>query len=225
MAKEISCGGAGILSGRAALLPEPPFEGFGDGSSYSCGSARERSAPEMTQIVRGLAGRLHARLPRGCGIEMSDQIQAGNIGLLKATINFEESYGAPLAGYARFRIRGEMLDMVRRNAGKENSGSASRPAHPGGEDSESMVPASADSSPQSSLMKRQRAEIIWEELKRLPLRDQAVIRLRYSREMTLREIGEELQVNESRACQLHQLALTRLKRALSKRGVRDFSHL
>jgi RNA polymerase sigma factor for flagellar operon FliA len=156
---------------------------------------------------------------------MSDLIQAGNIGLLKATLNFEESYGAPLASYAMFRIRGEMLDMVRRNAGKENTGSAGCPVPHGSEDSDSLIPASPDSSPQSSLMKRQRAEIIWEELKRLPLRDQAVIRLRYSREMTLREIGEELNVNESRACQLHQLALTRLKRALSKRGVRDFSHL
>ena len=140
MANEIPTGEAGIRLSGTALLPELPPERLR--SSSPGGSAREIAAPEMTQIVRGLAGRLHARLPRGCGIEMSDLIQAGNVGLLKATINFEESYGAPLAGYARFRIRGEMLDMVRRNAGKENSGSASRPAHPGGEDSESMVPAS-----------------------------------------------------------------------------------
>ncbi len=156
---------------------------------------------------------------------MSDLIQAGNVGLVKATNNFEASYGAPLAGYARFRIRGEMLDMVRRNAEQDNTGAGGKSKNPASADSESVIPASPESSPQSSLLKRQRAEIIWEELKRLPPRYQAVIRLRYSREMTLKEIGDELQVNESRACQLHQAALTRLKRALSKRGVRDFSHL
>jgi RNA polymerase sigma factor for flagellar operon FliA len=185
----------------------------------------ERVGTELSRIVRGLAGRLYARLPRGCGIEMADLIQAGNVGLVKATNKFEESYGAPLAGYARFRIRGEMLDMVRRNAERDNAGAAGRGSNAGTPDLESQIPASPDSSPQQSVLRRQRSEIIWEELQRLPPRYQAVIRLRYSREMTLREIGDELNVNESRACQLHQLALTRLKRALSNRGVRDFSHL
>ena len=188
-------------------------------------SAAERAGAELSRIVRGLAGRLYARLPRGCGIEMADLIQAGNVGLMKATSNFEESYGAPLAGYARFRIRGEMLDLVRRNAERDNAGAAVRGSNTGPPDSESQIPASPDSSPQQSVLRRQRSEIIWEELQRLPLRYQAVIRLRYSREMTLREIGDQLNVNESRACQLHQLALTRLKRALLNRGVRDFSHL
>ena len=188
-------------------------------------TAPERVGTELSRIVRGLAGRLYARLPRGCGIDMADLIQAGNVGMVKATSNFEESYGAPLEGYARFRIRGEMLDMVRRNAERDNAGAAGPGANAGTPDLESQIPASPDSSPQQSVLRRQRSEIIWEELQRLPPRYQAVIRLRYSREMTLREIGKELNVNESRACQLHQIALTRLKRALSNRGVRDFSHL
>jgi RNA polymerase sigma factor for flagellar operon FliA len=176
-------------------------------------------------MVRGLAGRLHARLPKGCGIEIADLIQAGNVGLLKATGAFEEGYGAPLACYAKFRIRGEMLDMVRRSAEREKGGTPNgTPGQEGAELDASVSNASANS-PQSSLLRQQRSAIIWEEIQKLPRRDQAVIRLRYSREMTLREIGDELRVNESRACQLHQSALTRLKRALARRGVKDFSHL
>lgn len=185
----------------------------------------DESSADMGRMVRGLAGRLHARLPRGCGIEIADLIQAGNVGLLKAAGSFEEGYGAPLACYAKFRIRGEMLDMVRRSAEREKCGSSTGPSREERPELEASVSNASENSPQSSLLRQQRSAIIWEEIRKLPRRDQSVIRLRYSREMTLREIGHELQVNESRACQLHQSALTRLKRALARRGVKDFSHL
>jgi RNA polymerase sigma factor (sigma-70 family) len=68
--------------------------------------------------VRALAGRVLSRLPRDCGIEMSDLVQAGNLGLLQAVRNFSPETGAPLAGYAKFRIRGEILDTVRRHRGR-----------------------------------------------------------------------------------------------------------
>jgi RNA polymerase sigma factor for flagellar operon FliA len=157
---------------------------------------------------------------------MSDLIQAGNVGLLQATRNFETERGAPLAGYAKFRIRGEMLDMVRRNAGRDGAASAKQTIQrEDGSEWESRITASPESWPQNRALKRQRADIIGQELLRLPERYRVVVRLRYSREMTLRQIGTFLRVNESRACQLHQSALNRLRRALSSRGVRDLSHL
>jgi RNA polymerase sigma factor for flagellar operon FliA len=179
--------------------------------------------PELDRVVRALAGQLRARLPHECGIEMSDLIQAGNVGLLQAAQSYDSTRGAPLAGYARFRIRGEMLDMLRRNAGR---------GHPvvfaeAGEsrDWEARLPAAPESSPQAGALRRQRLAIIVEELDRLPAKDRAVVRLRYSGEMTLLQIGQALSVNESRACQIHQRALGRLKRALWNRGVKRMSHL
>ncbi|MES1260967.1 MAG: sigma-70 family RNA polymerase sigma factor [Acidobacteriota bacterium] len=214
-----------LLRVVGTLPPDHRPGGLAAGSVTARGAIPADAATDLNRLVRGLAGRLHARLPRGCGIEMSDLIQAGNVGLLKAANSFQASHGAPLAGYAKFRIRGEMLDMVRRSAGRERAGACPQGPAQAGSESEETLPASPESSPQNSVLKQQRAKIIREELQRLPARDRAVIRLRYSREMTLREIGEELHVNESRACQLHQGALSRLKRALSSRGVRDFSHL
>src|SRR5579863_10086663 len=88
----------------------------------SAESAREiekspgESAEDMNRLVRILASRIIAGLPRDSGIEMSDLIQAGNLGLLQAARTFRPQSGAPLAGYAKFRIRGEMLDTVRRNS-------------------------------------------------------------------------------------------------------------
>jgi len=85
-------------------------------------SADPRLGAEMNRMVRSLAGRLHSCLPHGCGIEMADLMQAGNVGLLEALRTFEPGRGTPLAAYAKFRIRGEMLDMVRRNIEQEDAG-------------------------------------------------------------------------------------------------------
>jgi RNA polymerase sigma factor for flagellar operon FliA len=191
----------------------------------------QEPSQEMNRLVRILASRVLAGLPRDSGIEMSDLIQAGNLGLLQATRTFCPQNGTPLAGYAKFRIRGEMLDAVRRNwapgrAGITTHGStADDGSERQGTDLECTIPAPAEYSPHSLLAKNQRATILGEEVARLPARYRAVVRLRYSREFSLREIGAMLSVHESRACQLHRSALGRLRRALCRRGLRGMSTL
>jgi RNA polymerase sigma factor FliA len=184
---------------------------------------------ELSRVVRILAGRLHARLPHDCGVEVADLIQAGNLGLLQAARSFEPSRGAPLAGYAKFRIRGEMLEVVRRSAENARMVDTDSARAEEGTDrdcgSAHIAARTSENSPQISVFKRERAQIIGEEVKRLPARYRTVVRLRYSGEMTLRQIGAVLSVNESRACQIHHNALTLLRRALRNRGVRELSHL
>ena len=184
---------------------------------------------DMSRLVRSLAARVLAGLPRGSGIEMSDLIQAGNLGLMQAERSFSDRKGVPLAGYAKFRIRGEMLDMVRRNAGRGSSLAAKPMFRTGaGEEAfelENSVPARGEDSPLRLLALRERAAILGEEVEKLPPRYRTVVRMRYSRDFSLREIGAALRVNESRACQLHRTALGRLRRALSSRGVKGFSQL
>ena len=124
-----------------------------------------------------------------------------------------------------------MLDAVRRNSGPGPAGltvrgsTADDGSERQGNDLESTIPAPAEHSPHSLLARNQRAAILGEEVARLPPRYRAVVRLRYSREFSLREIGAVLRVHESRACQLHRSALGRLRRALSKRGLRGMSTL
>ena len=192
-----------------------------------CGPQEPRSALNLARLVNGIAGRLHARLPRGCGIEMADLVQAGNVGLLKAERNFEPESGIPLAGYAKFRIRGEMLDMIRRHAARRVVLPTERE---GGDELDpsdwlTRVPAPGDSSPHCSALRNQRKDILRQEIGRLPERYRRVVSMRYSGELTLREIGAELKVNESRASQIHRLALNRLRQALSSRGLRAMSQV
>jgi RNA polymerase sigma factor for flagellar operon FliA len=180
----------------------------------------------MAKLVRMLAARVLSGLPRDCGMELADLIQAGNIGLLQAERTYSPLHGAPLSGYAKFRIRGEMLDAVRRNSRPSRAGITTLGSTADdGADLEAMIPAPPDSSPYTVVTGIQRAAILGEEVARLPERYRHIVQMRYSREYSLREIGDVLSVHESRVCQLHQTALGRLRRALSRRGVRCASVL
>jgi len=53
-------------------------------------------------------------------------------------------------------------------------------------------------------------------IKSLPEREQKVLSLYYYNELTLKEIGEVLQVSESRVCQLHARALMSLRAGLAQ---------
>jgi len=54
-------------------------------------------------------------------------------------------------------------------------------------------------------------ELIAQRLSELPDKEQLVLMLYYYEELTLKEIGEILDVTESRVCQIHTKALLRLK--------------
>lgn len=79
--------------------------------------ARTRSpdADLMNQhagLVKRIAYHLAARMPSS--VEIDDLIQAGSIGLLEAARNYQGDRGASFETYAGIRIRGAMLDELRR---------------------------------------------------------------------------------------------------------------
>lgn len=64
-------------------------------------------------MVKKIAHHLLGRLPQN--VQFDDLIQAGMLGLLEAAKNYDETKGASFETYAGIRIRGHMLDEVRRN--------------------------------------------------------------------------------------------------------------
>lgn len=84
-------------------------------------AAYEWNRPRMTDkdlgqyvpLVKRIAHHLMGRLPQT--VQVDDLIQAGMIGLLDALKNFDDGQGASFETYAGIRIRGAMLDEVRRN--------------------------------------------------------------------------------------------------------------
>ena len=74
---------------------------------------QERMIQEHSELVRRIAYHLIARLP--ATTEVEDLIQSGMMGLLEAARNFDPSRGASFATFAGIRIRGAMIDEVRRH--------------------------------------------------------------------------------------------------------------
>ncbi len=84
-------------------------------AAYS--SVQERSYDDLvTQyapLVKRIAYHLMNRLPPS--VQADDLIQAGMIGLLEASRNYDPTQGASFETYAGIRIRGSMLDEIRRS--------------------------------------------------------------------------------------------------------------
>ena len=67
---------------------------------------------QHSDLVRRIAHHLAARLP--ASVEIDDLIQAGMLGLIDAARNFQADQGAAFETYASIRIRGAMIDEIRR---------------------------------------------------------------------------------------------------------------
>ena len=76
------------------------------------GSDLSNILEKHANLVKRIAHHLIARLPGS--VLVDDLIQAGMIGLLEAAKNFDGSKGASFETYAGIRIRGAMLDDIRK---------------------------------------------------------------------------------------------------------------
>jgi RNA polymerase sigma factor for flagellar operon FliA len=72
---------------------------------------RERLLLEQLPQVRYIARRIHERLPRHVPFE--DLVHAGVVGLIDALHKFDRSKQVQFGSYAKFRIRGAILDSLR----------------------------------------------------------------------------------------------------------------
>lgn len=67
---------------------------------------------QYTPLVRRIAHHMMARMP--ASVQVDDLIQAGMVGLLEASRNFDGAKGASFETFAGIRIRGAIVDEMRR---------------------------------------------------------------------------------------------------------------
>ncbi len=83
--------------------------------AYTANAAEldDRNALVMQELsqVYYIASRLRERLPQH--VELEDLVSAGVIGLLEASRNYDSSKNSSFSGFAKFRIRGAILDSLR----------------------------------------------------------------------------------------------------------------
>lgn len=83
--------------------------------AYSKGAAHEMSADELVlqelSQVYYIAARIRDRLPQH--VDLEDLVSAGVIGLIEASRSFDSTKEAQFKTFAKFRIRGAILDSLR----------------------------------------------------------------------------------------------------------------
>src|SRR4029077_7294718 len=72
---------------------------------------RERLLMEQLPQVRYIARRIHEHLPRHVPFE--DMVHAGVVGLIDALHKFDHTKHVQFGSYAKFRIRGAIMDSLR----------------------------------------------------------------------------------------------------------------
>lgn len=84
-------------------------------------AARNALVEQHLKLVPDIAGRIHKGLPPS--FLLDDLIAEGNIGLIQAATRYRPRThsGTPFSAYARKRIRGAIMDSVRRRHYAENT--------------------------------------------------------------------------------------------------------
>jgi RNA polymerase sigma factor FliA len=72
---------------------------------------RNQLVLEHLGLVKMLAVRMSQRVPGG--VEVSELISAGTVGLIHAAGRYRDSLGVPFEAFARTRVHGAMLDVLR----------------------------------------------------------------------------------------------------------------
>jgi RNA polymerase sigma factor for flagellar operon FliA len=214
-------------------------------------------------FVEALARRMASTMPHS--IDISDLVQDGVIGLIDAANRFDDSRGIKFETFAERRIRGAMIDALRKDAwprgvrrvrreleaareklratlghepsladlaqaigsdekrlGKTivriNTIESTSPFSNADTVDESQLPAVlVPAEPERPDLQCEKDEVknrVRNAIATLPPREQRVIALYYYNEVTMKDIGAELGVNESRVSQLHARAIRRLREAL-----------
>ena len=214
-------------------------------------------------FVESLARRVASSMPNS--IELNDLVQDGMIGLIDAAARYDDARGIKFETFAERRVRGAMIDALRRDAwprgvrrqrreleaareelrrelGAEpsladlaakmgsnearlgrtivriNTIEQTSPLSANENNDNSTLPAalvpSEPPAPDKSYEEQEVKDRIRAAIASLPPRERKVIGLYYYGEATMKQIGAEIGVNESRVSQLHARAVQRLKKAL-----------
>lgn len=95
---------------QSALRSVPPSEAEFRASQ----SERDRLVKAHLPLVRRMAGAIHSSAI-GAGIPLDDLVAYGANGLLDAAGRFDAGRGVPFEVFARYRIRGAVVDGIRRH--------------------------------------------------------------------------------------------------------------
>ena len=69
---------------------------------------------ENKRLVEHTAWSVYRRIPENSAVSLDELMSCGTLALLEATGNFDETMGVPFGAFVRQRVRGAMVDQLRR---------------------------------------------------------------------------------------------------------------
>jgi len=154
--------------------------------------------------IKRTAMMLHARMPWS---DVDELLQWGAIGMLEATRTFDHKYRVDFQAFAARRIRGAMIDGLRRE-GALRRGESVLDADV--VDSAAYADGSSPEDPLRHLLREDNRAMIVAALQQLPPLDLKVLSLHYYNEMNNREIAAILEISEGYASRIRTRALATL---------------
>ncbi|MEK7863412.1 MAG: sigma-70 family RNA polymerase sigma factor [Chloroflexota bacterium] len=183
-------------------------------------TARAELIERYMPLARALSRRV--RLSDTPVADAEDLASAGLLGLIDAVDRFEASRGVPFEAYASLRIRGAVIDELRRV--DERGRSAMVAGKPKALSLDCLVEeewqaflATADTEVDDAFEREDLRGRVQLALDGLPPRQREVLGRYYADSLTLRETGVRMGISEARACQLHGRAIANLRHALEVR--------
>ncbi len=186
------------------------------------GDASARAALIERHMPRARALARRVRLV-GCAVADADDVgSAALLGLIDAVDRFEPGRGVPFEAYASLRIRGAIIDELRRI--DERGRGADPDATPRSISLDGLLAADAaegflatDDEIDEPFEREDLRGRVQGALEGLPPRQREVLARYYADALTLREAGARMGISEARACQLHGRAISNLRQALQVR--------
>jgi RNA polymerase sigma factor for flagellar operon FliA len=182
------------------------------------------SDPRNLWMVIALAKRVHAKLPPSFDLE--DLIGVGNAALLTAAERFDPQRSTPFLIFARFVVRGAILDSCRRKHYTENT----RPSIAGTNDirqieadeyfdlekygpegARALFRIATRPAPEDSIDRDRLKRRISSAIGRLPAEQQQVLAAAFALDLSIREIGIRFAIPRGRARRLRTDAIAAVR--------------
>lgn len=230
-------------------------------------NTKEQIIKDYIPLVKHIASRVS--LGKTKYLEYEDLVSYGIIGLMDAISKFDVDKGVKFSSYAALRIRGSMIDEIRKQR-PISKGAMEKLAkyneavellqielmrEPSTEEISKKLNCSIQDilevegyinymsvvslenilysdddevavmgiiedkkspSPEQNFENKEEVEILSKCIEQLKEKDRLVLNLYYYEELTLKEIGQVLEVSESRVCQLHSRAIRNLRTLMHK---------
>ena len=188
---------------------------------------------EHLPLVKKVASRIYNRIPEGV-VEFDELVNTGVIGLIKAIERYDENR-AKFSTYAYIKIRGEILDYLRKLDFLPRSVREKQKNGDNSEIKDEIVAflsieeklfgnserytlkdtlASDDPEPEELILKKEAKELLASAISKLSDKEQLILQLIFVEELDLKSISEILGVSVSRISQIKSGAIKKLKKML-----------